>query len=102
MSTTIEISPELNQFLDELVESGVYPTRGEVVREALELLKDREFLRNHKLQSLRRDIAVAEEEVRNGKVKSYRPKEHHALMQSIKAEGRKRLAAEKKKRANGA
>jgi antitoxin ParD1/3/4 len=101
MNVTVKLEPEFSQFINDLVESGTYETRGEVFRQALQLLKDREFLREHKLRSLKKDIELAELQYKQGKFRTYQSSDLHRLTESIKKDGRKRLASEKKKR-NGA
>ena len=98
MTFSVTLNAEFDQFVDELVRSGTYATRGEVIREALQLLKDREFLREHKLRALRKDIAVGQQQLKRGQSKTYNSKNIHLLMESVKREGRRQLAAEKKTR----
>jgi putative addiction module CopG family antidote len=49
----VSLTPELERFVNEKVETGLYQTASEVVREGLRLLKQRE---EERLQSLRRDV----------------------------------------------
>lgn len=55
-SVHASITPELEKFVEKLVESGRYSSRSEAVRAALRLLEDRERLREMKLASLREKI----------------------------------------------
>jgi len=91
VNVTVELSGEFDQFVNGLVKSGVYATHAEVVREALQLLKDREFLREYKLRSLRKEIGVAEQQFKDGRYKTYQSDGLRTLTQSVKKEGRKRL-----------
>ena len=50
------MTPELQNFVDRLVDSGRYNSRSEAVRAALRLLEDKERLREIKLEALRERI----------------------------------------------
>jgi antitoxin ParD1/3/4 len=50
------LTPELDDFVREMVESERYNSRAEVVREALLLLRERERVRDLRLEELRREI----------------------------------------------
>ncbi len=52
----VSLTPELEGFIREKVESGRYHSSSEVVREALRLLEEREQLRQLRLEELRHDI----------------------------------------------
>jgi antitoxin ParD1/3/4 len=48
----VSLTPELERLVNEKVDSGLYQTASEVVREALRLLKDRDYARDR----LRADV----------------------------------------------
>ena len=50
------VTPELDSFVDELVDSGRFTSQSEVVRAALRLLEDEERLREIKLEALKEKI----------------------------------------------
>jgi antitoxin ParD1/3/4 len=52
------VSPDLGRLVLEKVESGHYATTDDVLREALQLLDDRDRLRALKLEELRREVAI--------------------------------------------
>jgi antitoxin ParD1/3/4 len=52
----VNLTAELEEFIHARVESGMYNSASEVVREALRLLVDREQLNASKLAALRNDI----------------------------------------------
>ncbi|MEW6363026.1 MAG: type II toxin-antitoxin system ParD family antitoxin [Acidobacteriota bacterium] len=54
----VSLTPELDQLVREKVATGLYGSASEVVREALRLLKEMDTVRQHRLDALRRDIAV--------------------------------------------
>lgn len=52
----VSLTPELESFIRERVDSGRYQSSSEVVREALRLLEERERVRDLRLDELRREI----------------------------------------------
>ena len=90
----ISLTPELEQFVRTQVETGMYQSSSEVVRDGLRLLRQREQLREIRLEELRKQIAVGLEQLERGE---YSVLDEHTL-ESIKAEGRRRLAESNKKR----
>jgi antitoxin ParD1/3/4 len=51
------LGPVFEQFVAELVASGLYQSQSEVIREALRLLKEREELKKLRIEELRKEIA---------------------------------------------
>jgi antitoxin ParD1/3/4 len=64
----LAVSAELQQFVREKVESGDYASADDVLREALQLLDDRDRLRAWKLEELRKEIAVGIQQAEQGMV----------------------------------
>jgi antitoxin ParD1/3/4 len=87
----ISLTPELEQLVAEKVESGMYRSASEVVREALRLLKERDEIRRQRLEELRREIAVGLEQADRGELAPLD-------VDAIKAEGRRRLQSRRKAR----
>ena len=56
----ISLTPELDDFVRRQVESGLYHSSSEVIRDGLRLLKDREEIRQLRLEELRKKIAVGD------------------------------------------
>lgn len=54
----ISLTPELEKYINEKVESGLYHSASEVIREGLRLLKDHDALREIRLDELRQRIQV--------------------------------------------
>lgn len=67
----ISLTAELEQLVNEKVESGMYISASEVIREGLRLLKERDELRRIQREDLRRDIMLGVEQVRQGKGKKH-------------------------------
>jgi antitoxin ParD1/3/4 len=64
----VSLTPELEQFVAKKVESGMYQTASEVVREGLRLLREQDELHQSKLDELRKEISVGLEQADRGKV----------------------------------
>lgn len=76
----VSLTPELEQYVQEKVSSGLYYSASEVIREGLRLMREREQLQQIRLQELRQEIQAG---LDSG--------ESTALdMQSIKAKARER------------
>ena len=65
---TVTLPPELEAFVEERVASGRFATAGEVVREGLRLLEEREQEREAVLSELRREIEIGVEQAKAGKL----------------------------------
>jgi len=63
---SLELDPELDKAIDELVASGGYDSKQEVVREAVALLKSREVLREESFERLRKEIQIGIEQLDRG------------------------------------
>ena len=62
----VNLGPALDNFIAELLKTGMYQTQSEVVREGLRLLKDREDLKHLQLAELRKEIAIGGEQADRG------------------------------------
>jgi antitoxin ParD1/3/4 len=80
----ISLTPVLEHLVKSKVESGLYHSASEVMREALRLLEERDQLRELRLRELRSDIQKG---IDSGPA---RPLD----MKAIKARGRQKLAAQ--------
>ena len=87
----ISLTPELDDFVTEKVESGLYASASEVVREGLRLLKEFEEVKRVRLQELKQEISIGVKQLDNGQGKTY--KSAGALIEHVKAEGRRRRGA---------
>jgi antitoxin ParD1/3/4 len=88
----VSLTPELEQYVNGKVQSGLYHSASEVVREGLRLLREKDEVHQKKLQELRRDIQVGIDQAERGQVSPF----NEQTLEEIKSEGRKRLAAERK------
>jgi antitoxin ParD1/3/4 len=64
----ISLTPELEEFITRKVQTGMYQTASEVVREGLRLLHERDELQQNKLDELRKAIAEGIEQANQGNV----------------------------------
>ena len=81
----VSLTKELENFIGELVASGMYYSASEVVRDGLRLLKEQEALKKMRVEELRAEIMRGFEQSQNGESK---PLDTEA----IQAEGEKILA----------
>lgn len=64
----VNLGTTLDQFVGELLKSGLYQSQSEVVREGLRLLKEREDLKRLRLEELRKEIAIGVEQAGRGEL----------------------------------
>ena len=87
----VSLTPELETLVNEKVQSGLYNSASEVVREALRLLKEQDELRRIRLEELRREIQIGIDQIERGEFTVYESAEDLAV--EIKKRGRERMAA---------
>jgi antitoxin ParD1/3/4 len=63
---TITLTPELERMIKERVQSGMYASESDVLREALRVLEEQEELERLKFEALKRDIEEGIESLENG------------------------------------
>ena len=80
----VSLTPELERVVNEKVESGMYQTASEVVREALRLLKERDEARAH----LRADVQAGFDQSARGEGRSYDKTSGRQLADQVKSKGR--------------
>ena len=85
----VSLTPELEQYVNKRVESGLYHSASEVIREGLRLLKEKDEIYQRKLEQLRRDIQIGIDQADRGQVSTF----NKETLKEIKTQGRKRLAA---------
>jgi antitoxin ParD1/3/4 len=62
----VSLTPELEELINQKVNSGLYHSASEVIREALRLLKEQDELRQVRLEQLRKEIAIGLEQLDRG------------------------------------
>ena len=90
----VSLTPELENFVNEKVKSGLYNSASEVLRESLRLLKERDMLKEIQRDELRREIMLGVEQIRRGEFIEVKASELNAfaekLIQEAKDEFNKR------------
>jgi len=87
----VSLTRKLERWIGSKVKEGKYQTASEVVRDAVRQLAEREERRKLELQHLRREINIGLKQLDQGEVGTFD-------FETIKAEGRKRLAARRLQR----
>ncbi len=80
----ISLNPHFEELVKAKVESGLYNSVSEVMREALRLLEERDQLRELRLEELRREIQIG---INSGPATPL-------VMEAIKKQARARLTAQ--------
>ena len=86
----VSLTPELEEMVNRKVQSGLYNSASEVIREGLRLLKEQDDLKRMGQEELRREVLRGYEQAQRGESKPLD-------VEAIKARGRKRLAARKRR-----
>ena len=60
------LGPVLEQFVTEMIDSGLYQSQSEVIREGLRLLKEREETKKLRMDGLRQAITLGIEQADRG------------------------------------
>ncbi|MEO6393732.1 MAG: type II toxin-antitoxin system ParD family antitoxin [Pyrinomonadaceae bacterium] len=81
----VNLTPELDQLVNDKVKSGLYNSASEVVREALRLMQEKDEYRRIRLSDLRREIDIGIEQSRRGESSP-------VDFEAIKVQGRRRRA----------
>ena len=84
----VSLTPELERLVQEKVESGLYHSASEVIREALRLLLEQDELRRLRREELKRQIMVGIEQLNEGRTVVL----DEETRERIKRRGRERLA----------
>lgn len=95
----VSLTPELEAFVHRKVESGMYNSASEVIRESLRLLEEKEWSREWRENELRAEIMKGIDDSSAGRVRMITNGEDKAnLIKEIKERGR-RLTAERQPKA---
>ena len=89
----VSLTPELESLVNAKVNSGLYNSASEVIREALRLLKEQDALKTMRLEELRREVMIGVEQIRRGEYSVYNSAEE--LSEEIIREGRAKLQRRK-------
>ena len=81
----VSLTPELEQFVQSKVESGLYYSASEVIREGLRMLQEREMLKQIQIEELRKEIQKGIEQADRGELV-----DGEAVFEKIRAKSRTR------------
>ncbi len=84
---TISLPSELEQLIEERIQSGRYHSAVEVIVDALHLLRQRDEQDEQKRENLRRDLAAGLEQINQGKVGPLNAKETLARIRQERISG---------------
>lgn len=90
VDVNVNLGPTFDQFVAGLLETGLYQSQSEIVREGLRLLMEREQLKQLRLDELRREIAVGSAQADRGQFVDGRD-----AFRRIRAKSSERRAARK-------
>lgn len=83
----VSLTPELEQLIHKKVETGLYLSASEVVREALRLLEERDKLQAMKFEEVRREIQIGIDQADRGRVAPLDVQESLAKVRSRRRNG---------------
>lgn len=62
----VNLGPIFDEFVAEMLRTGLYQSQSEVVREGLRLLKEREEIKNLRLAEMRKQISLGMKQAEKG------------------------------------
>jgi antitoxin ParD1/3/4 len=83
----------MEQRVREKLESGGYNSASEVVDETLRLLRERDELRQARLEDLRREVRVGLQQLDEGQYTTYDDGSLEELIQEVRTAGREAVAS---------
>ena len=84
-SMNVSLTPDLEELVKRKVDSGAYRSATDVVRDALELLEERDA---RKLDALRKGIQHAVDQIEGGEFTEYETDRLNELFEKVVTEGR--------------
>ncbi|MCW3062223.1 MAG: parD4 [Capsulimonas sp.] len=84
----ISLTPELDNYVHEKVQTGMYHSASEVIREGLRLLKEQDKLRQARLEQLRSDVNLGVEQIARGEYTEHNTGDLSQVRDGIKATSR--------------
>ena len=93
----VSIAPEQKRFISGLVKKGRYVTSGEVVREGLRLLQEREYVKSLRDQEIRKKLQEAVDEIERGEYLELDRDGLKAFFEKVMREGRRRMRSRRQR-----
>ena len=81
----VNLGPVFDEFVAEMLESGLYQSQSEILREGLRLLKDREEVKRLRIAEFRREIALGAKQADRGEFL-----DSHQVFAQIRSKSRQR------------
>lgn len=89
----VSLTPELETLVYQKVQTGLYNSASEVVREALRLMAEQDAMKELRRDELRREIMKGVEDIQAGRfIKLETDEDFSSLAEIVKQEGRQKLA----------
>jgi antitoxin ParD1/3/4 len=88
----LQFPPDLQRFVDELVESGEYVAPAEVVLHAMYLFREHEAVRKFQLERLRAEMQIGIDQLERGEYTTWNSESPEELVEFIIERHRKRMA----------
>ena len=88
----ISLTPELDSYVQQKVQTGMYHSASEVIREGLRLLREQDQFRHARLAQLRQDVDLGADQIARGEYTEYTMATVKDLATEIKSKGRKMIA----------
>ncbi len=82
----VSLTKELDYWISQKVESGLYKSSSEVIRDSLRLLRKQEEQREAMIEDLRRELMIGVNQLDSGKSVDFTPD----LIKKIKEKGRQK------------
>ena len=87
----ISLTPELDTFVQQEVQTGMYHSASEVIREGLRALKERNQFRQARLDEPRNEIGVAVQQIDEKSYMEYTPEMLAQLREAVTPDDRRRV-----------
>lgn len=91
----VSLTPQLENLIQEKVDSGLYNSASEVIREALRLLEEKDRLRQLRFDELKKQVASGIDALDHGDYTDLDAGGMERHMEELKVRGRTRLAKDK-------
>lgn len=88
----VSLTPELEEFIEHKLASGLYGSSSEVVREALRLLEERDRLLDARLDILRTEVHKGAVQLDAGRFTTF----DRGALERIRSRGQQRLASRRR------
>ncbi|MDJ0591893.1 MAG: type II toxin-antitoxin system ParD family antitoxin [Pleurocapsa sp. MO_226.B13] len=95
----VSLTEELEKFVQSQVESGMYYSASEVIRDGLRLLKEKDLLRQIKIEELRKEIQKGIDQLDRGEYATYDSDSLESFATDIKQKARKKASQKRKSEA---